>query len=76
MSKDNKLSHCDMLKIYWFFNLEDFEFQHLMGFKGIVSRDFRWLHMIFKERAWIPDVAQQVLNFLVTFSYGSKFSAR
>ena len=34
MSKDNKLSHCDMLEMLWFFNLEDFEFQHLMGFKG------------------------------------------
>ena len=75
MSKDNKLSHCDMLEILWFFNLEDFEFQHLMGFKGIVSRGFLWLHMIFKERAWIPELRNKFKFFFFTFSYG-KFSAR
>ena len=69
MSKDNKLSHCDMLKIYWFFNLEDFEFQHLMGFKGIVSRGFLWLHMIFKERAWIPDVVFHMVQVFSALSY-------
>ena len=35
-----------------------------MTFKGIVSRDFEWLHMILMDRIGVPDVPLEVYSFL------------
>ena len=35
----------------------------LLDFKGIVSRDFRCLQMILKDRAWVPGIPLDVIFF-------------
>ena len=36
-------------------------------FKGIVSQDFGWLHMILMNRTWLPDVPLEVNYLFLSF---------
>ena len=38
-------------------------------FKWIVSRNFRWLQMILKDRTWVPGIPLDVYFFIFMFSY-------
>ena len=33
------------------------------GLKGIVSRDFSWLQIILKDRAWVPGIPLEIYFF-------------
>ena len=43
-----------------------FSYPHMIGLKGIVSRDFGWLQMILMKKTWVPEVPLEVYIFLIS----------